>query len=120
VEKPCVVSALDDDLQTRKTYLLNAARPQGMTPASQGTALADGAHHGWSGVSVGAPHGQTLECILDWFHIGKKFQHVKNALGEAVATSLESVKWTLWMGKRVMHARRWPYFEPISLLKRNA
>jgi len=99
VEKSCVVSALDDDLQTMKTYLLNAARKQGMTPDSQVTALADGAHNCWSVLSVVAPHCQTLECILDWFHIGKKFQNVKNALGEAFETSLESVKWKLWHGK---------------------
>jgi len=35
---------------------------------------------------------------LDWFHIGKKFQNVKNALGEACTTALESAKWTLWHG----------------------
>src|SRR4051794_22905762 len=40
----------------------------------------------------------TLECILDWFHIGKKFQQVQNALGEACTASLESAKWKLWHG----------------------
>jgi len=33
-----------------------------------------------------------------WFHIAQKFQNVKNALGEAFATSLESAKWKLWHG----------------------
>jgi hypothetical protein len=36
---------------------------------------------------------------LDWFHIGKKFQTVQNALGEAFAASLERAKWKLWHGK---------------------
>jgi hypothetical protein len=36
--------------------------------------------------------------ILDWFHIAQKFQNVKNALGEAFATSLERAKWKLWHG----------------------
>src|SRR5262245_10339318 len=36
--------------------------------------------------------------ILDWFHIAQKFQQVKNALGEALAASLESAKWKLWHG----------------------
>jgi hypothetical protein len=98
-EKTCVVSALDDDLQTMKTYRLNAARKQGMTPESQGTAWADGAHNGWAVLSVVAPQCQTLECMLAWLHIGKKLQNVKNALGEAFATSLDSVKGTLWHGK---------------------
>jgi len=35
---------------------------------------------------------------LDWFHIGKKFQNVKNALEETFNESLESAKWTLWHG----------------------
>jgi hypothetical protein len=99
VEKTCVVSALDDDLQTMKTYLLHAALTQGMTQESQVTALADGAHNCWSVLAVVQPHCQTLECILDWFHIGKKFQNVKNALGEAFEQSLDRIKWKLWHGK---------------------
>jgi len=99
VEKTCVVSALEDDLQTMKTYVLNAARKQGMSQESKVTALADGAQNCWSVLSAVAPHCQTLECILDWFHIGKKFQNIKNALGEAFSTSLEHVKWKLWHGK---------------------
>jgi hypothetical protein len=37
--------------------------------------------------------------VLDWFHIGKKFQTVQNALGEALEASLERAKWKLWHGK---------------------
>jgi len=37
--------------------------------------------------------------MLDWFHIGKKFQTVQNALGEALEASLERAKWQLWHGK---------------------
>jgi hypothetical protein len=99
VEKTYVVSALDDDLQTMKTYLLNAALKQGMTQESQVTALADGANNCWSVLSVVQPHYKTLECILDWFHIGKKFQNIKDALGEAFEKSLEGIKWKLWHGK---------------------
>ena len=60
MEKTCVVSALDDDLQTIKTYLLHAALKQGMTQDSKVTALADGANNCWSVLSVVAPHCQTL------------------------------------------------------------
>jgi hypothetical protein len=52
VEKTCVVSALDDDLQTMKTYLLHAAFKQGMTQESKVTALADGANNCCSVLSV--------------------------------------------------------------------
>jgi len=96
--KTCVVSARDDELATIKTHLLNTAYKQGMTPKTKVTALADGAANCWAVISVLEPHCQTLDCILDWFHIGKKFQTVKNALGEAFEEALERVKWTVWHG----------------------
>jgi len=98
MEKTCVVSALDDELHTIKTYVVNAAKKQGISQETQVTALADGAKNCWSVLSVLQPECATLECILDWFHIAQKFQNVKNALGEAFATSLESAKWKLWHG----------------------
>jgi hypothetical protein len=36
---------------------------------------------------------------LDWFHLGKKFQTVQNALAEALEASLERAQWKLWHGK---------------------
>jgi hypothetical protein len=42
---------------------------------------------------------QQLTCILDWFHIGKKFQNVRSAVEEGFKDTLERVKWTLWHGK---------------------
>lgn len=99
MDKTCVVSAINDELQTIKTYLLNAALKQGMFEESKVTALADGASNCWSVLSVIRPHCKTVEYILDWFHIGKKFQNVKNALGEALAQSLDSAKWKLWHGE---------------------
>ena len=98
MEKTCVISALDDQLHTIKTSLVNAAKKQGLSQATRVTALADGATNCWSVVAAILPECATLECILDWFHIGKKFQNVKNALGEAFTTSLESAKWKLWHG----------------------
>ena len=88
-QKSCVISALDDEQTSLKTYLYHAALKQGFTPETQVTALADGAHNGWSVISVLEPHCQTLELIVDWFHIGMRFQTVKNALGDSHADSLE-------------------------------
>jgi len=99
IDKTCVVSAKDDNLHSIKTYLLNAAIKQGLCKETQVTALADGANNCWSVLLSIKPYGATLEGILDWFHIGKKFQQVKNALGEAFETSLDSAKWKLWHGK---------------------
>jgi len=82
-----------------KTFLLNAALKQGMKPDTVVTALADGAGNCWSVILSLAPHCQQLICILDWFHIAKKFQNVRGAVEEAYTEILERVKWTLWHGK---------------------
>src|SRR5262245_43717562 len=98
-EKTCVMSAKDDHLQSITTYLIHAAMKQGLYSETQVTALADGATNCWTVVLAMKPYCAALDCILDWFHIGKKFQTVKNALGEAFEASLESAKWKLWHGK---------------------
>ena len=98
-DKTCAISALSDGLQTMKTYLLNAALKQGMTNNTEMTALADGANNCWSLLSVLEPHCRKLVGILDGFHIGQKYQTLKNALGPEFEEILESSKWTLWHGK---------------------
>lgn len=99
VDKTCALSATDDQLKTIKTFLTNAALKQGICQDTKVTALADGAKNCWSVLSVLEPECKQLECILDWFHIAKKFQPVRNALGKPLRTSLDSVKWKLWHGK---------------------
>lgn len=98
-EKTCVISAQSDRLQTIKTYVVNAAYKQGLSRQTNITALADGAHNCWSVISVLEPRCQDLQCILDWFHISRKFQKVHNALLESKQEVLESVKWRLWHGQ---------------------
>ena len=63
------------------------------------TGLADGTKNCWAVLSALESHCQTLECSLDWFHIGKKFQTVINGVGDAFEKSLESAKWKLWHGE---------------------
>ena len=99
VSKSCALSAKDDELATIKTFVLNAAYKQGMTQNTAVTALADGAKNCWSVISSLKPHCKKLKPILDWFHIAKKFQNVKNALGEKFEDSLVSCKWEIWHGK---------------------
>jgi predicted ArsR family transcriptional regulator len=111
--KSCAISAVDDELATIKTYVLNATHKQGMNQQTKVTALADGASNCWSVISSLAPHCKQLESILDWFHIGKRFQTVKNALGAGFEDSLERAKWKLWHGK-VDEA-----LKKLALLKRN-
>ena len=97
-DKNCAISALSDGLKAIKTYLHHAALKQGMTKDTQITALADGAQNCWSALLSLKPHCRELRCILDWFHIGKKYQTVKNALGDIWEDELDSSKWTLWHG----------------------
>jgi hypothetical protein len=97
--KSCVLSAKDDDLATLKTYVFHAARKQGLVQDTKLTALADGANNCWSVISSLENHCKQLTCILDWFHIGKKFQNVRSAVEEEFIDTLERVKWTLWHGK---------------------
>jgi hypothetical protein len=95
-DKSCVVSALDDDRKTIKTYLYHAALKQGLTEQTRVTALADGAHNCWSVILALKPHCQILKCILDWFHIAQKFQHVNQALAGTFYEAVERAQWTLW------------------------
>lgn len=97
--KSCVVSAMNDQMDTIKRFVLHAAHKQGMTERTRVTGLADGAKNCWSVLRSLESYCQDLKCILDWFHIGKKFENVKNALGEAFGESLDNVKWTVWQGK---------------------
>ena len=97
--KSCVLSAKNDDLATIKTYVLHAARKQVLVQDTAVIALADGANNCWSVISSLEPDCKELTYILDWFHIGKKFQNVKSAVEQEVIDTLERVKWTLWHGK---------------------
>jgi len=96
--KSCVLSATDDNLATIKTYVLHAARKQGLVRNTEVTALADGANNCWSVILSLNNHCKQLTCILDWFHIGKKFQNVRSTVEEGFKDTLERVKWTLWHG----------------------
>jgi hypothetical protein len=97
--KSCALSAQDDDLATMKTYILNAARKQGLAQDTEVTALADGANNCWSVIVSLESHCKQITGILDWFHIGKKFQHVGSAVEDGEKETLERVKWTLWHGR---------------------
>jgi len=73
VNKTCVISAVDDELQTIKTYLLNAAKKQGMSQETEVTALADGAKiAGQSYLSCN--HIAKVECIWTGFILVRSFR----------------------------------------------
>ena len=98
-QENCVMSAKDDKLQTMKTYIYHAALKQGLNEKTHVIGLADGAENCWSTISTLEPHCQILELILDWFHIGIRFQNAINALEGPLSNSLEKAKWSLWHGE---------------------
>ncbi|MEO0804280.1 MAG: ISKra4 family transposase [Cyanobacteria bacterium J06642_2] len=97
--KSCALSAKDDSQVSMKTYVLNAARKQGLVEDTEVMVLADGAHNCWSALSCLENHCKKLTRILDWWHIGKTFQNARSAVEEGLNDTLERVKWTLWHGK---------------------
>jgi hypothetical protein len=97
--KSCVLSAQDDGLATIKTSVLHAARRQGLAHDTEVTALADGATNCWSVIVSLERYCTQIAGILDWFHIGKKFQNVRSAVEDEDKETLERVKWTLWHGR---------------------
>ena len=99
VDKSCAISAQENNLETMKTYVLNATLKQGLNSNTLVTALADGAQNCWSVIQALEPHCRHIEAILDWFHIGKKFQNVLNGLDSNNQESLDNAKWKLWHGK---------------------
>ena len=56
-----------------RAYLLNTVQKQGLDGQTKVVGLADGAKNFWSVLLSLKSHCQSLECILNWFHIGKKF-----------------------------------------------
>ena len=99
VDKSCAISAQEDNLKTMKTYVLNTTLKQGLNSNTLVTALADGAQNCWSVIQALESYCRNIEAILDWFHIGKKFQNVLNGLDATNQESLENAKWKLWHGK---------------------
>lgn len=95
--KHCAASALLDHQEVMKQQTINAALKQGMTKQTQMTALCDGALNCWTIIDGLEGHCQSVERILDWFHVAMKFQNTR--LGEdSLNEKLAGAKWYLWNG----------------------
>jgi hypothetical protein len=116
----CVLSAKDDNLAALKIDLLHAAQKQGLGRDTEVTALADVAPYCWSVISSLETRCKKLTCILDWIHIGKKFQNVRSAVEGDFKQTLERVNWTLWHGKpEEASATNWKCWWRMSQTSRN-
>ena len=83
-----------------KQLIQSAATRQGMSKKTKVTVIADGAKNCWQASSVLLNQCGEIEYILDWFHIAKLFQPLINSLEGENRDNIESVKWTLWQGKK--------------------
>jgi hypothetical protein len=93
----CAASALLDNRDNMKQQTLNAAIKQGMTLKTNMTAICDGAANCWDIVDSLEKQCNSLERILDWYHIAMKFQNTR--LGQDdLNTRLSGAKWYLWHG----------------------
>jgi len=98
INKNCVASAKDDKQSSMKKYLLRAAEAQGLTTDTNITALADGAKNCWSIINSLGERCKKLYCILDWFHIGKKFENIINGTNAENSKELSKIKSFFWHG----------------------
>ena len=97
-KKSCAVSAKYDKQVSMKKYVGAAAKYQGLSLNTHVTGLADGAKNCWGIIKSLEPNCKKLECILDWFHIGKKFEPAIKSASKETASLLKESKTFLWRG----------------------
>jgi ssDNA-binding Zn-finger/Zn-ribbon topoisomerase 1 len=96
--KIVIASAREDQQESMKKMVINAAKRAGMTIAcTKVTGLSDGAANCKSIINALSAHCNKLETILDWFHISMKFQNIPT-LASIEQEELECAKWKLWHG----------------------
>ncbi len=96
--KNCAASAKYDKQSSIKKYVKTAAKYQGLSSETQVTGLADGAKNCWSIIKSLEASCAKLECILDWFHIAKKFEPAIKSASKDDASLLKQSKTYLWQG----------------------
>lgn len=97
-QKQCIGSAMKDEQKTMKEKMVTAAKCAGMTNKTRVVGLADGAKNCWNVIKSLSPYCIALLCILDWFHIGKRFKNVENQLPKSESRLLKIAKISLWHG----------------------
>ncbi len=98
-DKSIIVSAIQDNTETLKTLILSASLQKGLSNKTKITGLSDGASNCWELIESLEKHCYSIEYILDWFHIGKKFQNNLSAVSTEDKEELEHIKWKVWHGK---------------------
>lgn len=96
VNKTAVASVKDDSHSTMKKLFIAACKTQGMSIQSTIVCLADGADNCRDIAYSIKEYCKEIVYILDWFHIGKRFQNI-SILPEH-KEEFERIKFTLWHG----------------------
>ena len=96
--KQCAASAKADKLKHIKQQTLFAAQKEGAGKQTHVTALCDGAKNCWQVVDVLEGKVKKVTRILDWFHLGMKFQNLSLSNAK-IQTLAKDAKWYLWRGK---------------------
>lgn len=96
--KSCAASAKYDKQSSMKKYVKTAAKYQGLSPKTHVTGLADGAKNCWGIIESLEKECGKLECILDWFHIAKKYEPAIKSAPKEIALLLKKSKTHLWEG----------------------
>lgn len=96
--KSCAASAKYDKQSSIKKYVKTAAEYQGLSSQTRITGLADGAKNCWNIIKSLESSCAKLECILDWFHIAKKYEPAIKSSPKETASLLKQSKTYLWQG----------------------
>lgn len=94
-------SAFKDRHNTIKNMTIVAAQKHGMTKETKVTAISDGAVNCWNVLKAVKPYCQSVECILDWYHIKQRFESLANKVEDPYLSELESIKWQIWHGNHI-------------------
>jgi hypothetical protein len=98
-QKQCVGSAMKDEQKVMIQKTLVAAKLEGIDKNTKLIGLADGAANCWNVIKSLEPFCAFLICILDWFHIAKRFTTIGKQLPKHAKGYLDSAHTALWYGE---------------------
>lgn len=94
-----IVSAIADNQKTFETYLFNACFQQGLAPTTHVYGLIDHASYSGTLLVILQPYCQTLEQVLDWFHVAKQFDLAQQGLSALLTKFIERAMLDVWHGQ---------------------
>jgi hypothetical protein len=98
-QKQCAGSTMKDGQATMKKLTLVAAKLEGIDNNTKVTGLADGAVNCWNVIKSLKPFCAFMVCILDWFHIAKRFTVIQKQLPQYAKSYIDAAHINLWYGE---------------------